>query len=550
MLFNKIAALSLGSLLASTVSAADLPAIEIKGNKFFFSNNGSQFYMKGIAYQQDSANTTQGNTFSDPLADFAACSRDIPYMQAVDTNTIRVYALNASLDHTQCMQALNDAGIYVVADLSQPSESINRNDPSWTVELYERYTSVVDQFHNYTNILGFFAGNEVTNNRSNTDASAFVKAAIRDTKAYIKDKGYRSIPVGYSTNDDEDTRVFMADYFACGDDDAKADFYGINMYEWCGESTFQTSGYADRTKELSNLTIPLFFSEYGCIESRPRKFEEVGTLYGPNMTDIWSGGIVYMYFEEENNYGLVSVSDNKVSTLSDYSYYSVTINKVSPTSLNSNSYTPSSTSLSCPATNVNWKAATSLPPTPNSALCDCMSSSLNCVVDDSVSEDDYGELFGVVCGTISCDGITANGTNGTYGSYSFCNAKDKLSFVLNNYYLKNGKSKSACDFSGSASLQSATTASSCSSALSQVGSVGTGSASGLSSFTNSGSSSGSASGSASKSGSASGSSASASSSGSGKKNAAVSSTQNSLAKVFMTALVVIGATAGVGFVIA
>ncbi|SCU86387.1 LAFA_0E00430g1_1 [Lachancea sp. 'fantastica'] len=550
MLFNKVAALSLSSLLASTVSAADLPAIEIKGNKFFFSNNGSQFYMKGIAYQQDSANSTHGNTFNDPLADYSACSRDIPYMQAVDTNTIRVYALNASLDHTQCMKALNDAGIYVVADLSQPSESINRNSPSWTVELYERYTSVVDQFHNYTNVLGFFAGNEVTNNNSNTDASAFVKAAIRDTKAYIKQKGYRSIPVGYSTNDDEDTRVPMADYFACGDDDVKADFYGINMYEWCGDSTFQTSGYADRTKEFSNLTVPLFFSEYGCIESRPRKFQEVGTLYGPNMTDVWSGGIVYMYFEEENNYGLVSVADNKVSTLSDYSYYSETINKVSPTSKNSNSYSPSSTSLSCPATNSNWKAATSLPPTPNSALCECMSNSLSCVVDDSVSEDDYGDLFGVVCGTISCDGITADGANGTYGSYSFCNAKDKLSFVLNNYYIKNGKSKSACDFSGSASLQSATTASSCSSALSQVGSVGTGSASGLSSFTGSGSgssASGSGSGSASKSSS---SSSSSSSSGSGKKNAAVASTQTSLAKVFMTALVVIGATAGVGFVIA
>ncbi|SCV02432.1 LAME_0H00408g1_1 [Lachancea meyersii CBS 8951] len=545
MLFNKITALSLSSLIASTVSAADLPAIEIKGNKFFFSNNGSQFYMKGIAYQQDSANTTTGDTFNDPLADYSACSRDIPYMQAVDTNTIRVYALNATLDHTECMQALNDAGIYVIADLSQPSQSINRDSPSWTVELYDRYTSVVDEFQNYTNVLGFFAGNEVTNNKSNTDASAFVKAAIRDTKAYIKDKGYRSIPVGYSTNDDEETRVSMADYFACGDDDVKADFYGINMYEWCGSSTFQTSGYADRTKEFANLTVPLFFSEYGCIESRPRKFEEVGTLYGSDMTDVWSGGIVYMYFEEANNYGLVSIVDNKVSTLSDYSYYSASINKVSPTSVNSGSYSPSSTSLSCPATNSNWKAATSLPPTPNSALCECMANSLSCVVDDSVDEDDYGDLFGIVCGSISCDGITASGSNGTYGSYSFCNAKDKLSFVLNNYYIQNGKSKSACDFSGSASLQTATTASACSSALSQIGSAGTGSASGLSSLASSGSSSGSKS-----SGSSSGSSSSASSSSTGKSNAAVSNSQTSLAMVFMTALVAIGATAGVGFVIA
>ncbi|GMF06075.1 unnamed protein product [[Candida] boidinii] len=81
--------------------------------------------------------------------------------------------------------------------------------------------------------MGFFAGNEVITNSSNADAAAFVKAAVRDTKAYIRDNVDRYIPVGYSANDDAETRVPSADYFACGDDDVKADFYGINMYEWC-----------------------------------------------------------------------------------------------------------------------------------------------------------------------------------------------------------------------------------------------------------------------------------------------------------------------------
>ena len=50
------------------------------------------------------------------------------------------------------------------------------------------------------------------------------------------------------------------------------------------------------------------------------------------MTPVWSGGIVYMYFEEENNYGLVSIKDNTVSTLKDYSYYSSEIKDIHPSS--------------------------------------------------------------------------------------------------------------------------------------------------------------------------------------------------------------------------
>lgn len=476
MLFNKSVFTTLASALlsAAVVKSDALPAIEVVGNHFFFTNNGSEFYIRGIAYQADTANVTGGATINDPLADYETCSRDIPYLQQLATNVIRVYALNTSLDHSRCMQALNDAGIYVIADLGAPDTSIDRSDPEWTVALYDRYKDVVDILANYTNVLGFFAGNEVTNSRNNTDASPFVKAAIRDVKTYINEMNYRKIPVGYSSNDDSYIRKDLAEYFACGDESVKADFFGINMYEWCGNSTFQKSGYAARTREFSNLSIPIFFSEYGCNAVQPRRFTEVQALFSDEMTGVWSGGIVYMYFEEVNNYGLVTIEpDGQVATLADFNYYSEEIHSIHPTSQNTRSFTPSVTSNSCPTADAYWNAATKLPPTPDENLCACMDEANTCVVSDDVDEDDYAELFSYVCSQISCAGVTANGTTGVYGAYSFCSPRQKLNFVLNMYYESNGENADACNFSGSASIQKPSTASACSAALSSVGSQGT-----------------------------------------------------------------------------
>lgn len=470
---------AVGTLAAlASVAVAAAPEIVIDGNKFFYSNNGSQFFMKGIAYQQELANATSETTFSDPLADSEACQRDLPYLLQLETNLLRVYAIDTTLNHSDCINLFADNGIYIIADLSEPGLSINRDDPSWTVELFNRYTTVIDELQDYPSVLGFFAGNEVTNNNTNTDASPFVKAAIRDTKAYIKDKGYRSIPVGYSTNDDEETRGYLADYFSCDGPENAADFYGINMYEWCGTTVnFETSGYADRTKEFENFTIPVFFSEYGCNVPQPRTFADVPSLYSSNMTETWSGGIVYMYFEEANNYGLVTIQgDSSVSTLRDFSYLSSHLANVSPSGVNSNSWTPSNTvERDCPASTLaDWKGSSDLPPVPNQGVCNCMFDSLSCIVDTGVNKEDYQTLFDYVCDQVSCDGITANGTTGSYGAYSFCSPAEKLSFVLNLYYNKVG-SKDACDFSGSAQLSGASsTASSCSAVLSEAGSVGTG----------------------------------------------------------------------------
>lgn len=441
--------------------------------------------MRGVAYQQDvtGGNSTDTTSYTDPLADEAGCKRDIPYLEKLRTNVIRVYAIDPTQNHDACMNALADAGIYVISDLSQPSVSINRDDPSWDDELYARYTSVVDALANYTNTLGFFAGNEVSNTVNTTDASAFVKAAVRDTKAYIKAKGYRTIGVGYATNDDASIRVDMADYFNCGtDQDNAIDFWGYNIYSWCGDSSYTESGYDVRTEEFSNYSVPAFFAEYGCNTVQPRTFSEVEALYGnEEMTSVWSGGIVYMYFQEANDYGLVSVSGSSVSTLTDFSYLSSRLATVSPSLVNSASYTPTNNPAACPTVGTAWEAeATPLPPSPNQELCSCMYNSLTCVVASSVSEDDMGDLFGTVCGLseAACKGISANATTGTYGAYSMCNSTEQLAYILNQYYneASSANKASACNFQGSATTKSAHSATgACSSLMAQAGTAGTGS---------------------------------------------------------------------------
>lgn len=201
------------------------------------------------------------------------------------------------------MNMLADNGIYLIQDLSNPVDSIIRDDPKWNTQLFATYAGVVDALAGYTNTLGFFAGNEVSNDLTNTDASAFVKAAVRDMKAYIKTKAYRTIGVGYATNDDAAIRDSLAAYFNCGDPSEAIDFWGYNIYSWCGDSSFTESGFDQRTKEFEKFSVPAFFAEYGCNTVQPRPFTEVGAIYGPNMTNVWSGGIMYMYFQEANDYG-------------------------------------------------------------------------------------------------------------------------------------------------------------------------------------------------------------------------------------------------------
>lgn len=468
---------AVASMLFMSQANAALDPIIMKGTKFFF-ENGTQFFIRGVAYQQGvgaAGSTNASAPYDDPLADINRCKQDVPILAGLRTNAIRTYAIDPTKDHSACMKLLDDAGIYVVSDLSEPSLSINRDNPSWNVELLDRYKAVVDEMSKYSNVIGFFAGNEVSNNKTNTGASAYVKAAVRDTKAYIKSKGGRWMGVGYAANDDVDIRTEIAHYFNCGNQSNAIDFWGYNIYSWCGHSSFQQSGYADQVKFFSNYSVPVFFAEYGCNTqggANGRIWEETTALYSNEMTGVISGGIVYEYFQEVHDYGLVTLGSNgQATTMKNYNALKTVIASVNPSSTAMSAYNPTNSPAACPPLNADWQANANLPPTPDKSTCDCMESNVRCTVSSSVDEKDYGKLFGLVCGLKGnpCAGINGNTTTGVYGAFSMCSPKQKLAFALDSYYQSQGSAKDACDFKGQANLVTPKgAASSCSALLSSA----------------------------------------------------------------------------------
>ncbi|KAI0479183.1 glycoside hydrolase family 72 protein [Xylariaceae sp. FL0804] len=296
---------SILAVLAGAATTMALPTVTATGGKFFTSD-GDQFYIKGIAYQL---------TDDDPLIDSEQCSRDAKLMKEVGANTIRVYHVDASADHTGCMSAFEAAGIYAMVDMDTFDTYILPNDPWWNQTQLDAYSAVMDEFQQYDNTLGLFVGNEIIAKDNQSLAAPFIKSASRDLKAYRNSKGYREIPVGYSAADIAELRPYLQNYLTCGGNASEnIDFFGLNSYEWCGSSNYQTSGYSNLESEAENFPVPIFFSETGCNTPAPRTFEDQAAIFGSNMVNDWSGAIIYEWVQVANNYGLVSYGPTVAAT--------------------------------------------------------------------------------------------------------------------------------------------------------------------------------------------------------------------------------------------
>lgn len=300
--------------------------VEIFGKFFVDSITRKPFYLKGLDYQPGGA--AEVNLKEDVLSNSTQCIRDIVLMQDLGVNTIRVYSVNPDLNHNVCMTLLAKAGIYLVLDVNSPlpNQHLNRYEPwnTYTAEYLEHVFKVVDVFSKYNNTLAFFAGNEVINDkRSARNSPPYVKQLISDIKQYMIKHAPRVVPVGYSAADDLQYRIPLSKYLECEHEDfpnGSVDFYGVNTYQWCGDQSFESSGYDKLTDAYKQYTKPVFFSEFGCNEVTPRLFNEIETMFSPLMFTTFSGGLVYEYSLEPNNYGLVKINElkNSLTLLKDF----------------------------------------------------------------------------------------------------------------------------------------------------------------------------------------------------------------------------------------
>lgn len=348
--------------------AAAIVPIEAKGNAFFHEGSTERFYMRGLDYQPGGS-----SKLYDPLADPDTCERDLEYFKDLGINTIRVYSIDNTKNHTECMNKLADAGIYLILDTNIPQASIARDkgaNCSYNTMYLQEVLATVKLMSQYNNTLGFFAANEVINDETTTPAAAYVKAVVRDIKTFQRNTGLRLIPVGYSAADVEENRLDSAMYFNCGDDEmARVDMYGFNDYSWCGRSSYTISGYDEKVEMFGNYSVPLFFSEYGCNKNRPRPFTEVQAIFSEKMTPVFSGGLVYEYSEEANEYGLVEISSDNatVTTLEDYDNLKSQFAQVAnPTG--DGGYHSDLPHSDCPPKSSNWEASNTVPDTPKGAL--------------------------------------------------------------------------------------------------------------------------------------------------------------------------------------
>lgn len=134
---------------------------------------------------------------------------------------------------------------------------------------------------------------------------------------------------------------------------------------------------------------------------------------------------------------MVTINGSTVTKSDDFNRLVTQYGQASPPNSPSQGSTSDSSYPSCPSQNASFIASSTLPPTPNDAACNCLESNLACTFSPPAGTNSTaisvinGQLLGTACGLLAtsggnCNDISSNGTTGTYGRVSFCDACECL----------------------------------------------------------------------------------------------------------------------------
>jgi len=298
-------------------------------------------------------------TSLDPLLDVSQCARDAKAMKDLGANTIRVYHVDPAQEHSGCMSAFEAQGIYIFVDLDTfttqidpvrnashmaeqpvvlnelcrttrpgPNLNLQLSTGSWTsfrsTTTPLAFLSVMKflpkvSIHLYAEIL--LANTVHVSKRfsccSVREGSCEGRKGISRLEELPQDSYWLLCRCVFSNRnvcnhakfteaDIPELRPMLQNYMACGDAADISDFFSLNVYEWCGDSSYDGSGYSMLEQNATDLNIPIFISETGCRIPAPRLFTDQAAIFGQNMSKTWSGAIIYEWIEEANKYGLIN----------------------------------------------------------------------------------------------------------------------------------------------------------------------------------------------------------------------------------------------------
>ncbi|KAJ4303700.1 hypothetical protein N0V90_002601 [Kalmusia sp. IMI 367209] len=403
------------------------------------------------------------------------------FLVELGINVIQVKYLSPDVDHQRCMQAFQDANIYVIATFYKPEYHLDDQDPLWDSWLYKYFTGGIDFMSQWNNSLAFAIVLESSLHNWTPSTLSFVKRIILDLKDYVKEKSYRSIPIGFrhsmfdaGRNDEMDKK--RLNYLGCDDSGLQPDFLALELPENCPHEPD-----IDHIVELyKGSAVPVWVEKLGCGRNAdandPRNYSDVKHVYTEKISKVLVGGVALEFknwveasrsrFHTLNAQAdifspeVVELNGTKLFKLPSYGALSSAFaNAPIPTSTKTPaSHTPSISKTACPSSSTNWNVPSNYPPSPKDStkLCSCLTQAAVCVGKRSNVENSQNNLIeeGSLCGTrrSNCPGIGVNPDEGIYGAFTVCDSVDRYTFAAS-YLVSQGGRSCDSDFDGNAISQ-------------------------------------------------------------------------------------------------